>query len=437
MEPTSRGGFDGGRVPPEGLAQAFPDPVAVLGPDGRIAWANAPLSDLLGVPLTTLVGAGALDLVPPEELARAVDGIRYATTFPDRTALVAYRLLRPDGRRVPVEITSSVQHHPDGDHLVLSVRDATARTTLADALRTVIGGEPFDRTAQLVAEAAGHRWPNGAAAVTWVESGRRRWAGPPGPALAGAGPWEDPPEDDRCEVCAIDVLDPTTAARLRRDGVGAVAVARIPAPEGPPAALVGLFDSDEVARLEFVHAAEEFIEVCQLALAHRHNLSRLDHAARHDQLTGLPNRRAFLEALHAVLDGGEPAGVIFVDLDGFKLVNDRWGHRVGDGLLAAAARRLADVDGATVVARLGGDEFGALLRAPVDRGAVESLAERLVGALAEPFGPGDLPEGQVRLGASAGATIGEPGTPFSGILEAADRAMYEAKAAGGGWRWSG
>jgi PAS domain S-box-containing protein len=106
------------------LVGTLSDPVAVLGPDGRIARANAALGNLLGLPVSELIGVDALRFVPPEELARAVDGIQYATTFPDRTALVAYCLQRPDGRRAPVEITSSVLHHPSGDQLVLILRDA-------------------------------------------------------------------------------------------------------------------------------------------------------------------------------------------------------------------------------------------------------------------------------------------------------------------------
>lgn len=457
MEPTATG-FDEDPFPLGELAWSLPDPVAVIGPDGRIVWANAALGAFLGVPAADLVGREALSLVAPEELDRAVSGIEYATTYPDQTALVAYCVQRPDGRQVPVEITSSVLAHPDGDHLVLVVRDATSRTVLADALRTVIEGRPFERTAQLVTEAAAHRWPQGAALVTWVEAGRRRSAVAgltdqqaqalrlcsdngsatrEGSDELGPGPWSEPPEEGRCEVYPIDGLPGRCVEALRHSGIGALAVIRIPAPDGAPAALVGLFDSEQVAQLEFVHAAEEYVEVCQIALAHRHNLDRLDHAARHDQLTGLPNRRQFLEAMRAALDAGERIGVLFVDLDGFKAVNDRWGHRTGDRLLAAAAHRLAGVDGATLVARLGGDEFGLLRRQPVDRLTVAVLAERIVAALTTPIGLDDqLPEVRVRLGASVGATVGEPGTPHGRILEAADQAMYEAKAAGGGWRWS-
>jgi diguanylate cyclase (GGDEF)-like protein/PAS domain S-box-containing protein len=160
-------------------------------------------------------------------------------------------------------------------------------------------------------------------------------------------------------------------------------------------------------------------------------LSRL---ALFDPLTGAANRTLFLErlskALRARHRSGGPVSVLVVDLDGFKDVNDRYGHQAGDQALMTVAKRLmALVRPADTVARVGGDEFVVLCH-DADADAAKALAERLVGAVGEPIAVGP---GLVQVGASIGvapADIGEPS--LEALLRAADVAMYEAKRAGKG-----
>ncbi|MBV9786175.1 MAG: EAL domain-containing protein [Acidisphaera sp.] len=154
--------------------------------------------------------------------------------------------------------------------------------------------------------------------------------------------------------------------------------------------------------------------------------------ARHDPLTGLPNRRVFVETARQLLGGSEAAGdcaVMFVDLDGFKTINDVHGHGLGDRLLTEVAGRLASllpVQG--MLARLGGDEFAILPGPMVGRTELVGLAERIVTATAEPF----LVDGtRLEIGASIGVAIGpEDGRDISALLRAADIAMYCAKESG-------
>ncbi|MDP9398565.1 MAG: diguanylate cyclase [Actinomycetota bacterium] len=161
---------------------------------------------------------------------------------------------------------------------------------------------------------------------------------------------------------------------------------------------------------------------------------RLAHQVRHDQLTGLANRSFLLEALDELLVSGpaERVAVLFVDLDGFKEVNDQHGHGAGDRLLVAVAGRLhAARRESDLVARLGGDEFVVVCRDLEDaRDAVE-VARRLVDGLGGPY---LLEEASVRVSASVGIAMGTPGCSGTTLLARADTAMYAAKAGGrGGW----
>ncbi|WP_433794534.1 putative bifunctional diguanylate cyclase/phosphodiesterase [Actinoplanes sp. CA-252034] len=149
----------------------------------------------------------------------------------------------------------------------------------------------------------------------------------------------------------------------------------------------------------------------------------LRHQARHDTLTGLPNR-ALLEELLA-----DPAGgaLILVDLDGFKDVNERFGHPTGDDLLASVAGRLRGmITGGEVVARLGGDEFALLLPGTGPDGAADR-GDAVLAALREPVPAGGQP---LHVTASAGIRVFDATADPVQVLSDADLALYAAKAAG-------
>jgi diguanylate cyclase (GGDEF)-like protein len=158
---------------------------------------------------------------------------------------------------------------------------------------------------------------------------------------------------------------------------------------------------------------------------------RLTHAATHDPLTGLANRDVARErAVAALTTSRLGTALLLLDLDRFKLVNDSYGHVVGDQLLQSAALRVAaDLPERATAARLGGDEFVVLL--PDATPAVaEAVALRLVAAFDRPFA---LHGEEFAVGCSVGVVHAEPGTmPWDELLRCADVAMYRAKAAGGG-----
>ncbi|MFP4149296.1 MAG: diguanylate cyclase domain-containing protein [Nitriliruptoraceae bacterium] len=162
--------------------------------------------------------------------------------------------------------------------------------------------------------------------------------------------------------------------------------------------------------------------------------AELEHLAFHDPLTHLANLRLFRLRTDDRLRRRPPrtGAVLFVDLDEFKPVNDRYGHGVGDRLLAEAARRVrASLRDADTAGRLGGDEFAVLLDEVDDRDTALMVAERLRLRLSEPY---DLSvgDGPVRVGASIGVAMLTDGEGCDGVLRAADLAMYAAKEDGKG-----
>jgi diguanylate cyclase (GGDEF)-like protein len=154
-----------------------------------------------------------------------------------------------------------------------------------------------------------------------------------------------------------------------------------------------------------------------------------------DPLTGLPNRTRFMDRLERSVALAERTGasfaVLFVDLDGFKAVNDAYGHHAGDAMLRALAARMAGVvRRSDTVARLSGDEFTVLTGEPIDADGVLVLADKLVAACAAPV---ELEERLLRVSASVGvARFPDHGADADALLRAADAAMYVAKWGGTG-----
>ncbi|MGW7402533.1 putative bifunctional diguanylate cyclase/phosphodiesterase [Streptomyces sp. NPDC054833] len=160
---------------------------------------------------------------------------------------------------------------------------------------------------------------------------------------------------------------------------------------------------------------------------------RLRYEATHDALTGLPNRTLFFERLEKALAAGEGQrfGLCYLDLDGFKTINDSLGHAAGDRLLVEVADRLQSCATAPgeMVARLGGDEFVALTTGPGTEREVDELAERIMHALVTPI---SVDGRELLVRGSIGIVEGPAGerTPAE-VLRSADITMYRAKSAGG------
>ncbi|WP_195911163.1 EAL domain-containing protein [Streptomyces kaniharaensis] len=158
----------------------------------------------------------------------------------------------------------------------------------------------------------------------------------------------------------------------------------------------------------------------------------LTHRAFHDSLTGMANRLLFQDRInHALAQSqreGTVVGVLFVDVDDFKVVNDIHGHAVGDELLVAVSLRLSTtVRASDTAARIGGDEFALLVEDSVTPADVETFADHVMGVFAEPF---RLSVGQVSVYASVGIATTDDSFDAVELLAHADLALYEAKTAG-------
>ncbi len=180
--------------------------------------------------------------------------------------------------------------------------------------------------------------------------------------------------------------------------------------------------------------ARGFVKVSHDITERRRLESELRHEAFHDALTGLPNRGLLLEHLTRLLartrrHKPESFGLLFFDVDNFKLVNDTFGHILADRLLIEIARRIsATIRPEDILARLGGDEFGILIGDLEETGEAILVAERIQAALAVPF---QIEEHEVTATASLGIAIGSAAYARpEHVLRDADIAMYEAKAAG-------
>lgn len=157
------------------------------------------------------------------------------------------------------------------------------------------------------------------------------------------------------------------------------------------------------------------------------------HQANYDSLTGLPNRRMFIDSLHQEIrkssSTGLPAAILFIDLDDFKDVNDMLGHDTGDALLREVAQRLKDcVREADTIARLGGDEFTIIMSSLHTRGPIARVCQTILQHMAEPF----YLDGEVAyISVSIGITLyPDDGNTIENLLINADQAMYSAKQQG-------
>ena len=202
----------------------------------------------------------------------------------------------------------------------------------------------------------------------------------------------------------------------------------------------GVLDVHATAPHRFSAKDVPFVQAAANVLAdaiERHNADQaLRYRVLHDALTGLPNRLSFVDALGESLAkanvSGSPVGILFLDLDHFKLINDSLGHHAGDALLRAVAPRLrSQLRPGDVVARFGGDEFGILIDRLADEGEAVAIAHRVASAFAQPFTIDGVDH---FVTASIGVAVSRPGEERTVnaelLIRDADAAMYRAKEGG-------
>lgn len=420
MESRARpgAGGTGAGAPVQGLAELLdrsPDLLFLLDGEGRFRYVSDAARHLLGQEPSEWIGRSGFEILHPDDVGLAAESlVTSAESGPGVKRPLVLRARHRDGSWRDLEIVAN--HLADGTggvSLLVSARDLTSR----DEARTA--AENDQRRFEQVFEQA----PIGMALValdgrlTRVNAALARMAGRPPHALL--------------RMSVLDLVVPGDRDRLIQRARRALA-GEVPGPTElrtarPDGRLTWVRVSSTIVRDDHgtpLHGIAHLEDVTEQRLLRE----ELEHRARHDVLTDALNRDGFaVHARRAVADG-VPVGVVAVDLDGFKRVNDDLGHAAGDELLVAVTARLrGTVKSTDAVARFGGDEF-VLLLTDVDPARLAEVAERVRQALGQPFA---LRNGTATVTGSIGTSMLGPGEQVEAAMARADAAAYRAKRRGG------
>jgi diguanylate cyclase (GGDEF)-like protein len=325
-------------------------------------------------------------------------------------------------------------HHLRESH-VLADRTQSRLQLIIDASIAFAAAPSEERLGEILADTAARAYRAEEAVVFLRDGARVRH-------IAGSNPFEgllpdamlDAATDELQRVIKVSgiaeatALSPDLARAMESSGVQALIVAPVHLEGASFGFYACFFRHPRQFDEEAAPLAEALANQAAQKLATDRLQRRLEHAAMHDETTNLPNRRR-LEALTSDLQRVRQVSVIFIDLDGFKEVNDRLGHELGDQLLREVARRLeSNVRESDVVARYGGDEFVVVSEA--DTATAAEVAERLRVAIQQPYP--FLPV-TLRIASSIGIStaVVDASLSVDRLIRGADQAMYVAKGRGG------
>ena len=363
--------------------------------EGRLLSMNRAAEVLTGRRSQEVAGRSFKMFVPDADRA-GIDGVMRDMNDGDPSTAHENHWIAADGSLRMISWTSAVLTDTDGEirSIVATGIDVTESRRAAAA----------ERAAEQRFRAAFDSVPVGMALLDGkdvVERANERFCG-----LFGIGP---------TDAVAHPVADLDLGGQAVADLVARPHIQIVTAPDGEPR-----WRRLRATALDPGH----LLEVEDVTDTHRER-DRLAWEASHDGLTGLANRAGLLHRLDGMLiDADDPPALLFIDLDGFKRVNDGHGHAAGDEVLKVVAERiLNEVRTHDLVARLGGDEF--VIACPgLASGPARRAAHRIERALAHPV---TLPSGPVRIGGSIGVVCAMPGDGADDLLVRADRAMYESK----------
>lgn len=401
-------------------AELLTDPnhlIGVVDPAMTVRWISGSAS-VYGL---DAVGRSLIDLIHPQDLDRATqafDGSAERDGFQPSlmaNSIVPLRLITAGGV-VPFEV-SGRWFRDDDDHvwLLAIMRDVATRHAIDRAFRRLAAGCTEQESIQSVVAAAHEFGGVTGAQMIWSSGRTHKTFGDLGaqPAIV-RDLWGDLSQLDAPGVC-VEIDDTDWACALPVQAGGDQLGSLVVWGDGPS------------PDLDFTAAAMvSLLDLAALSLKRAGELAELKRQATTDQVTGLLNRHAFFAMLDRVVN---QSAIMYIDLDEFKSINDRFGHTLGDRLLSVVSRRLSDALGEhDVVGRLGGDEFAVLCRA-ASPAQVRATGERIVEALNQTF---VIDGHRIVAGASVGIAYSESSICGRPLLDQADQALLEAKAQGKG-----
>ena len=403
------------------VVQNSSDMILLIDAHGTISYVSPASERILGMRIEELVGTSVMDLVHPDDLTVATVGLERTLRHGGTYEPLSMRALHAEGRWVDTEVVSNnLLDDPEVNGIVVNVRDVTERRRMAAEL---------EHTRQRLVEAFEHA-AVGMALIdlngryTKVNGAMCEMLGYEEEELLGRSykTVTHPEENDhpvaRAEAALSGTSDTYHVEKryVHRDGHvvwASVGVTIVRDDEGVP---------------------QYFVSQAIDVTARRMLEERLAHEAVHDTLTGLPTRSLLFDRLDQALAGARRrealVAVLFVDLDGFKAVNDSLGHAAGDQVLVAVAQRLRDaVREIDTPARFGGDEFVVICPDLSNAAGAVGIAERIRAALCESI---TVTGAEVCIDASVGIAIADGNADGDTLLREADSATYCVKRRGGG-----
>ncbi|MDQ6664622.1 MAG: diguanylate cyclase [Acidobacteriota bacterium] len=417
---------------------------------------------LLGREAAEMVGKSVWDLVAPGERELSRSAVIEKLAGRRELGTISRNYVRANGTGLTIEIHENLIRNGDGE--VVGIRSALLditerRVTEAlergyrEVLESIVQDKPLEEVLHGLTELLEREDPGVWYSVMLLRGEKLvRGAGSslPEDYIAAVESVPVGPISGSCgaaaywgkEVIVADVLtDPLwTELRDTASTHGVRACASIPILSGSGlvlGTLAATFSSvrqpGERERIRMDYAAR----LASVGIEHRQLTDRLAYQAGHDRLTGLANRHLFEDRLRQTLALSERHGtkfaLMFIDLDGFKEINDRWGHSAGDQLLKGVAERLqAGVRRSDTVARIGGDEFTIILSDVGGRQGAASVGRKLLGCFEEPFPLDENPDGRLGVvSASIGISLfPDDGKDAAALQRSADAAMYQVKTEG-------
>ena len=395
------------------LVEHSSDLVLVLDEHAMLTYASSSASRLLGYAPETVVGRPASDFVHPDDLEVLGAEIARVLRAPGTYGEVSYRALHADGSYRSFEAVGQNRLDDPAVHgIVVNARDITDRRAAEHKAAELTEILEASNEVVVLSDPGGHVVYANQAARTLLGAAEHRHVS----ELSTPG---------SRERLRVEIMP-----NVQRRGVWSGELELLGRAGPVPVAATIQARHDDTGRVVRVATIAHDISALKTAQ------TRLEYEATHDLLTGLPNRALFREiaerAMARTSRHGGTLAVLFLDLDGFKLVNDGYGHDTGDRLLADIAHRLREaLRLGDTVARLGGDEFVVLCEHPQSEEHMLELAERLIAVASEPF---CLEEYRITVGASIGiafSTTGR-GSTIGELIQEADIALYRAKHDGRG-----